>query len=206
MGVGQRSTFCTTSSRCAPHPTHTTTTTAAHTHTSMHTAASPMPSGSLPPQNKMNGIDVDKFDYFMRDAKQLGATISFDPERLMMNTRVMLYEGKHRLCFHEKEAWNIYELFHTRSAAASKVVKANPAAHEQATRWQSSPPCRLCGQIHAAQACVPTSRGQLHGGDAMPVLDPGERPHPDRRQRRSAAHALRCRGECESCQASHWHC
>ena len=32
----------------------------------------------------------------------------------MKFARAMQYEGKLQICFHEKEAWNLYELFHTR--------------------------------------------------------------------------------------------
>ena len=94
--------------------------------------------------NDLNGVDVDKFDYFMRDAKLLNIPITFDPKRLMANTRVArsAKDGKLHIAFQVrssqnfrllfprsfaahhlehvlapsqvKEAWNLYELFHTR--------------------------------------------------------------------------------------------
>jgi deoxynucleoside triphosphate triphosphohydrolase SAMHD1 len=66
--------------------------------------------------NDVNGVDVDKFDYFMRDAMQLNIPITFDPKRLMANTRVArsARDGKLHIAFQVKEAWNLYELFHTR--------------------------------------------------------------------------------------------
>lgn len=66
--------------------------------------------------NDVNGVDVDKFDYFMRDAKFLNIPITFDPKRLMANTRVARSnkDGKLHIAFQVKEAWNLYELFHTR--------------------------------------------------------------------------------------------
>lgn len=86
--------------------------------------------------NKRNGIDVDKFDYFARDCHQLGMKWSFDAQRLMRFCRVLTVDGVPQICYHEKEAckllccsellllpgyccrlsqaWNIYELFHTR--------------------------------------------------------------------------------------------
>ena len=70
--------------------------------------------------NKRNGIDVDKFDYFARDCHHLGIPVSFDSSRLMRFARVMtaadapVSPAPLQICFHEKEAWNIYELFHTR--------------------------------------------------------------------------------------------
>lgn len=66
--------------------------------------------------NHRNGIDVDKFDYFARDSMHLGMTISFDASRLMKFARVLVDKttGESQIAYHEKEAWNIFELFHTR--------------------------------------------------------------------------------------------
>ena len=69
--------------------------------------------------NKRNGIDVDKFDYFARDSHVLGVAKSFDCNRLMTFARVYKVASEegtlnYQICFHLKEAWNIFELFHTR--------------------------------------------------------------------------------------------
>ena len=78
--------------------------------------------------NERCGIDVDKFDYFMRDARQLGIACGFDPNRLMLFTRVMrapegdVDSGQHVLAFKESEAWNIYELFHARCALITRQL------------------------------------------------------------------------------------
>jgi len=68
--------------------------------------------------NKRNGIDVDKFDYFARDSHVLGIAKSFDCNRLMTFARVYKVDSasssNYQICFHLKEAWNIFELFHTR--------------------------------------------------------------------------------------------
>jgi HD superfamily phosphohydrolase len=88
--------------------------------------------------NHRNEIDVDKFDYFKRDCYHLGIPVSFDSDRLMRFSRVIfvqedvreglrapdaaaasvnLITGTHmvpQIAYHEKEVWNIYELFHTR--------------------------------------------------------------------------------------------
>lgn len=68
--------------------------------------------------NKRNGIDVDKFDYFARDCWMLGLTKSFDSTRLMKFARVFPVNTPHNpthptrlsICFHVKEAWNIFEV------------------------------------------------------------------------------------------------
>jgi HD superfamily phosphohydrolase len=93
--------------------------------------------------NKRNGIDVDKFDYFSRDCHGLNIPKSFDSYRLMRMARVFLVcnqdenelnlgnnllsnefsdndsnnvkkNGELQICYHVKEAWNLFELFHTR--------------------------------------------------------------------------------------------
>lgn len=84
--------------------------------------------------NERCGIDVDKFDYFMRDARQLGIACGFDPNRLMLFTRVMRAPegdvdcGQNVLAFKESEAWNIYELFHARCAPFHAPASFQPHA------------------------------------------------------------------------------
>ncbi len=39
--------------------------------------------------NHRNGIDVDKFDYFKRDALNLGVKSSFQTDRYIVSTRIM---------------------------------------------------------------------------------------------------------------------
>ncbi|KAA0156370.1 hypothetical protein FNF29_01163 [Cafeteria roenbergensis] len=64
--------------------------------------------------NKANGIDTDKGDYFMRDAQMLGMRVGYDWGRMLKFARVADFEGAQRICFQEKEAWQLYELFHSR--------------------------------------------------------------------------------------------
>ena len=103
--------------------------------------------------NKRNGIDVDKFDYFARDCHVLGLSKSFDCHRLMKFARVLSvavdnesitasqdksvhmtpsqsmiradYSADTQLdiCFHIKEAWNLFELFHTRYALHKRAYQ-----------------------------------------------------------------------------------
>lgn len=60
--------------------------------------------------NKHNYIDVDKFDYLLRDCHNSGVKASYDYNRLIKFSRVINDE----ICYQAKEAYNIYELFHTR--------------------------------------------------------------------------------------------
>lgn len=65
--------------------------------------------------NHRNGIDVDKFDYFRRDAFHLNIPVSFDSDRLIMAARAIPDDtGVFTVAYPEKEVWNVYELFRTR--------------------------------------------------------------------------------------------
>ncbi|KAL5015376.1 hypothetical protein ScPMuIL_009646 [Solemya velum] len=64
--------------------------------------------------NKENGIDVDKWDYFARDCHMLGMKNSFDHRRLMKTARVLEVEGERHICFREKNAGNLYDMFYVR--------------------------------------------------------------------------------------------
>jgi HD superfamily phosphohydrolase len=67
--------------------------------------------------NWRNGIDVDKFDYMPRDALNAGVKTTFDYSRLMNFSRVI----DNQICYHAKEVFNIYELFHTRYTLFKQV-------------------------------------------------------------------------------------
>ena len=75
--------------------------------------------------NKRNGVDVDKFDYFSRDCFHLGMAKSFDASRLMQFSRVITMEGEgvSQIAYHEKEVWNLYELFHSRYNLHKRAYK-----------------------------------------------------------------------------------
>ncbi|XP_067260335.1 deoxynucleoside triphosphate triphosphohydrolase SAMHD1-like [Chanodichthys erythropterus] len=64
--------------------------------------------------NKQNGIDVDKWDYFARDCHHLGIHNSFDHQRLLKFARVCEVNGRNHICFRDKEADNVYDMFRTR--------------------------------------------------------------------------------------------
>lgn len=64
--------------------------------------------------NEATGIDVDKFDYYLRDCRGAGISISFDFQRLMRLTKALPVEGKVRLCYAVKDYWNVCEVFRTR--------------------------------------------------------------------------------------------
>lgn len=67
--------------------------------------------------NNRNSVDVDKFDYLARDCYNLGIKSSYDFSRLMKFSRVINNE----ICFHSKEVYNMYEMFHTRYSLFKQV-------------------------------------------------------------------------------------
>ncbi|XP_026996626.2 deoxynucleoside triphosphate triphosphohydrolase SAMHD1-like isoform X2 [Tachysurus fulvidraco] len=64
--------------------------------------------------NKLTGIDVDKMDYISRDCHHLGLKSNFSHKRFMMFARVCRNENEQHICMRDKEAINMYELFHNR--------------------------------------------------------------------------------------------
>ena len=65
--------------------------------------------------NKRNGIDVDKWDYFQRDCRQLNMSIPFDAQRLMKFARVLRgFDNLLQIAYPVKEAWHVYQMFQAR--------------------------------------------------------------------------------------------
>ncbi|XP_027187416.1 uncharacterized protein [Cicer arietinum] len=92
--------------------------------------------------NGRNGIDVDKFDYIIRDSRACGLGCNFQPERLMETMQVMDDE----ICYRAKDYLTIHKLFTTRAdlhrtvythakvkaielMVVDALVKANPYLH-----------------------------------------------------------------------------
>ncbi|KAF9976363.1 SAM domain and HD [Actinomortierella ambigua] len=67
--------------------------------------------------NKRNSLDVDKYDYIQRDCYNVGIRSSIDGSRLMKMSRVIDDE----ICWHHKEVYNLYELYHTRFSLFKRV-------------------------------------------------------------------------------------
>jgi HD superfamily phosphohydrolase len=60
--------------------------------------------------NTLNGLDVDKYDYLVRDVHHLGMSTAFDHMRLIENVLVI----QNRIVFPEQSKQDIYNLFLTR--------------------------------------------------------------------------------------------
>lgn len=68
--------------------------------------------------NKLNSIDVDKFDYIQRDCHCLGfREFPLDVKRLMTNAKVM----DDIICYHSKTVHSVYSLFQTRFSLFQQV-------------------------------------------------------------------------------------
>ncbi|KAJ4962045.1 hypothetical protein NE237_021955 [Protea cynaroides] len=71
--------------------------------------------------NGRNGIDVDKFDYIVRDCRACGLGCSFQSERLMETMRVIDNE----ICYRAKDYLYVHKLFATR-ADLHRTVYTHP--------------------------------------------------------------------------------
>ncbi|KAI8899413.1 hypothetical protein BC833DRAFT_585820 [Globomyces pollinis-pini] len=67
--------------------------------------------------NTRNSIDVDKFDYILRDCHNVGMKETINPSRLITLSRVI----DNQICFNQKEAYNLYEVFHCRFSLFKQV-------------------------------------------------------------------------------------
>ena len=54
--------------------------------------------------NKISSIDVDKWDYFLRDNRAMNLGITFDYKRFILMSSLKDHGGKRRLALAEKEA------------------------------------------------------------------------------------------------------
>merc|ERR1719347_1978116 len=61
--------------------------------------------------NKISSIDVDKWDYMLRDNCALKIGLNFDYKRFILNSAIMEVDGRNRLCIRDKEAESVQEMF-----------------------------------------------------------------------------------------------
>ncbi|XP_073697903.1 uncharacterized protein [Garra rufa] len=73
--------------------------------------------------NKWNGIDVRRWDYFARDCHYLGIPNSFDHQRMLKSARVCEVEGRKHICFRDKVADNVYDMFRTQYTLYSQAYQ-----------------------------------------------------------------------------------
>ncbi|XP_023347596.1 deoxynucleoside triphosphate triphosphohydrolase SAMHD1 [Eurytemora carolleeae] len=65
--------------------------------------------------NKISSIDVDKWDYFLRDNKAMNIGLTFDYKRFICMSRLVEVDGKTRLALADKEARSVEKLFEDRT-------------------------------------------------------------------------------------------
>lgn len=68
--------------------------------------------------NKLNGVDVDKFDYLMRDAMTLGINNGFNYTRLLDE---MIIDEFGDICYPKHSSLDIYDMFHARYSMHKKI-------------------------------------------------------------------------------------
>ena len=64
--------------------------------------------------NPINSIDVDKFDYLIRDTKAVGLKFSFDYSRLINDAKVITSNNKQNICYSMQCSEDIYHMFFLR--------------------------------------------------------------------------------------------
>jgi HD superfamily phosphohydrolase len=111
--------------------------------------------------NKRNGIDVDKLDYFLRDSQCIygRATVDCHIPRLFKSCRVIAVEGKTQICFEEKMAMSLGDIFMLRAKL-----------HKYA--YQHRVPCLLNQMMSdALLAAAPHFTVQGSGGKAVTMME-----------------------------------
>jgi len=61
--------------------------------------------------NKISSVDVDKFDYMMRDNVAMDLGLTFKYKRFLSNIDLTECEGKMRMCIRDKEAKSVKDMF-----------------------------------------------------------------------------------------------
>lgn len=64
--------------------------------------------------NERTGIDVDKFDYLLRDCYYLGVNCTLDWRRLVHMMRIVEKDGQFRIAIRDKEKDNVFNMFYLR--------------------------------------------------------------------------------------------
>ncbi|KAI0922134.1 hypothetical protein AcW1_004083 [Taiwanofungus camphoratus] len=73
--------------------------------------------------NKLNGLDVDKFDYIARDTRAIDMTVNMSLTRLIHSARVI----NGQICYDIKDANQIYELCYTRFSLHKRIYNHKTA-------------------------------------------------------------------------------
>lgn len=68
--------------------------------------------------NNLNGIDVDKLDYLIRDARNIGITIGFNAHRLLSQ---FIIDDNNNIAYPKHCSIDVYELFHSRYIMHKKI-------------------------------------------------------------------------------------
>lgn len=73
--------------------------------------------------NSYNGVDVDKWDYFLRDALHLNLNITFDYKRLLNSCTIVENNGEYHIGYRDKTALDLYEMYNCRAALHHKAYQ-----------------------------------------------------------------------------------
>ncbi|XP_067121332.1 deoxynucleoside triphosphate triphosphohydrolase SAMHD1-like [Centruroides vittatus] len=102
--------------------------------------------------NEDSGLDVDKWDYYLRDCHYLGIKCGFEYKRLMQFARVIEVNGKNIICFRDKVKSSVYGMFRTRSELHHAAYQ-----HRMAKRIDSV----FCNALIKADGIVRAPNGEV---------------------------------------------
>jgi HD superfamily phosphohydrolase len=67
--------------------------------------------------NEKSGLDVDKYDYLLRDSYYCHVNLNIDPAKIIHNSKVINGE----LCYNQKMYYNIYQIYYARYSMFKQV-------------------------------------------------------------------------------------
>uniref|UniRef100_A0A224YNL5 Sam/hd domain protein n=1 Tax=Rhipicephalus zambeziensis TaxID=60191 RepID=A0A224YNL5_9ACAR len=100
--------------------------------------------------NRDSGLDVDKWDYYLRDCHAVGLACGFQFQRLVGSARVVEHEGFTRIAFRDKELNNVYEMFRMRSTLHNNVYH-----HQMISIFEAM----ICDALQLADEKVASANG-----------------------------------------------
>lgn len=77
--------------------------------------------------NYLNGLDVDKYDYLIRDSRVIGFNISFDASRLVDEIIIV----NNNICYPEQASFEIYNMFNLRYSLHKLVYNHKSVVNSQ---------------------------------------------------------------------------
>ncbi|KAF4654571.1 SAM domain and HD [Perkinsus chesapeaki] len=124
--------------------------------------------------NKRTGLDVDKFDYIMRDCHHSGVQGECEVPRLIMNAKIIMSDGFPTICWPDKEFENLCAIFRTRESLHRRMyqhrtVKAVEAMIKEAFKL-AAPYIEILGNDENGNEVFKPLRESIEDPQALRVM------------------------------------